>query len=267
MTPSSATGRLSPLTEAPRFAALVKEKTGLDARIFPKREDSGTTPVRTRSTTRSPCPARQAHGQDPRDRRDRCRPARRGHRHRAPMLGPAPHLAWAEIDARRQALNVHPMRMLGAEVVEVTATRSWKDAINEALRDWVTNVMTRTTRSAPSRVHTVPGHGARLPEDHRRGSHSSSRTGTASTIRTRSALVAAAPTPSACERLPTTSVNLLRLAGGNGPGIRQHAIRFAPHRPARGMFRCTKSYPLKRRRPDARHLLISAGLRPRSAGP
>src|SRR2546426_5456207 len=44
-------------------------------------------------------------------------------------------------DMRRQALNVFRMRLLGAEVREVDAgSRTPKDAINEALRDWVTNV-------------------------------------------------------------------------------------------------------------------------------
>jgi tryptophan synthase beta chain len=44
-------------------------------------------------------------------------------------------------DMRRQALNVFRMRLLGAEVVPVNAgTSTLKDAINEALRDWVTNV-------------------------------------------------------------------------------------------------------------------------------
>jgi tryptophan synthase beta chain len=44
-------------------------------------------------------------------------------------------------DIRRQALNVYRMRLLGAEVREVNAgSRTLKDAINEALRDWVTNV-------------------------------------------------------------------------------------------------------------------------------
>ncbi|HZK35440.1 MAG TPA: tryptophan synthase subunit beta [Aeromicrobium sp.] len=48
-----------------------------------------------------------------------------------------------EVDTRRQALNVARMRMLGAEVVSVaTGSRTLKDAINEALRDWVTNVDT-----------------------------------------------------------------------------------------------------------------------------
>ncbi|HEV7684087.1 MAG TPA: tryptophan synthase subunit beta [Pyrinomonadaceae bacterium] len=44
-------------------------------------------------------------------------------------------------DMRRQALNVFRMNLLGAEVREVSAgSRTLKDAINEALRDWVTNV-------------------------------------------------------------------------------------------------------------------------------
>ena len=46
-----------------------------------------------------------------------------------------------EEDIRRQALNVYRMRLLGAEVVSVSAgSKTLKDAINEAMRDWVTNV-------------------------------------------------------------------------------------------------------------------------------
>jgi tryptophan synthase beta chain len=46
-------------------------------------------------------------------------------------------------DERRQALNVYRMKLLGAEVVGVDAgARTLKDAINESLRDWVTNVAT-----------------------------------------------------------------------------------------------------------------------------
>ena len=46
-----------------------------------------------------------------------------------------------EEDTQRQALNVARMRLLGAEVIPVTTgSRTLKDAINEALRDWVTNV-------------------------------------------------------------------------------------------------------------------------------
>jgi tryptophan synthase beta chain len=46
-----------------------------------------------------------------------------------------------EEDTRRQALNVARMRLLGAEVVPVASgSRTLKDAMNEAMRDWVTNV-------------------------------------------------------------------------------------------------------------------------------
>ena len=48
-----------------------------------------------------------------------------------------------EEDTRRQALNVARMRLLGAEVVPVSSgTKTLKDAMNEAMRDWVTNVET-----------------------------------------------------------------------------------------------------------------------------
>ena len=46
-----------------------------------------------------------------------------------------------EEDIRRQALNVYRMKLLGAEVIPVTSgSRTLKDAMNEAMRDWVTNV-------------------------------------------------------------------------------------------------------------------------------
>ncbi|MFB6609188.1 tryptophan synthase subunit beta [Agromyces sp. NPDC056379] len=48
-----------------------------------------------------------------------------------------------EVDTERQALNVARMRLLGAEVIAVKAgSRTLKDAINDAMRDWVTNVET-----------------------------------------------------------------------------------------------------------------------------
>src|SRR5437868_6707738 len=48
-----------------------------------------------------------------------------------------------EVDCARQALNVYRMKMLGAEVVPVTAgQKTLKEAVNEAMRDWVTNVRT-----------------------------------------------------------------------------------------------------------------------------
>jgi tryptophan synthase beta chain len=51
------------------------------------------------------------------------------------------HVFMGEEDVRRQALNVYRMKLLGAEVIPVTSgSRTLKDAMNEALRDWVTNV-------------------------------------------------------------------------------------------------------------------------------
>ncbi|RIJ60758.1 tryptophan synthase subunit beta [Clavibacter phaseoli] len=48
-----------------------------------------------------------------------------------------------EVDTERQALNVARMRLLGAEVIPVrSGSRTLKDAINDAMRDWVTNVET-----------------------------------------------------------------------------------------------------------------------------
>jgi tryptophan synthase beta chain len=57
------------------------------------------------------------------------------------LLGLECHVYMGAEDMDRQALNVFRMRLLGAEVVRVDAgSRTLKDAINEAMRDWVTNV-------------------------------------------------------------------------------------------------------------------------------
>ncbi|MGE0542925.1 MAG: tryptophan synthase subunit beta [Dehalococcoidia bacterium] len=59
------------------------------------------------------------------------------------MLGLDCVVYMGEEDIRRQALNVFRMKLLGAEVVSVrTGSRTLKDAINEAMRDWVANVRT-----------------------------------------------------------------------------------------------------------------------------
>jgi tryptophan synthase beta chain len=57
------------------------------------------------------------------------------------LLGLECHVYMGSEDMARQSLNVFRMRLLGAEVHEVNAgSRTLKDAINEAMRDWVTNV-------------------------------------------------------------------------------------------------------------------------------
>lgn len=59
----------------------------------------------------------------------------------AALLGLRCEVYMGEEDVRRQALNVFRMQQLGAQVITVrSGSRTLKDAINEALRDWVTNV-------------------------------------------------------------------------------------------------------------------------------
>lgn len=56
-------------------------------------------------------------------------------------LGMPVEVYMGEVDTKRQALNVFRMELMGAKVIPVTTgTRTLKDAINEALRDWVANV-------------------------------------------------------------------------------------------------------------------------------
>jgi tryptophan synthase beta chain len=56
-------------------------------------------------------------------------------------LGMPVEVYMGEVDTKRQALNVFRMELMGASVIPVTSgTRTLKDAINEALRDWVANV-------------------------------------------------------------------------------------------------------------------------------
>jgi len=56
-------------------------------------------------------------------------------------LGMPVEVYMGEVDTKRQALNVFRMELMGATVIPVTSgTRTLKDAINEALRDWVANV-------------------------------------------------------------------------------------------------------------------------------
>ena len=61
----------------------------------------------------------------------------------AALLGQECEVYMGAEDVERQALNVFRMKLLGAKVIPVeTGSRTLKDAVNEALRDWVTNVRT-----------------------------------------------------------------------------------------------------------------------------
>jgi len=61
----------------------------------------------------------------------------------AALFGLSCAVYMGEVDIKRQALNVFRMKLLGAEVIPVrSGSKTLKDAVNETIRDWVTNVRT-----------------------------------------------------------------------------------------------------------------------------
>lgn len=129
-------GRPSPLYEARRWS----EKLG-GARIFLKREDLNHTGAHKVNNTVGQALLAKHMGK----RRIIAETGAGQHGVAsatiAARLGMECHVFMGEEDVQRQALNVYRMKLLGAEVVSVTSgTRTLKDAMNEAMRDWVTNV-------------------------------------------------------------------------------------------------------------------------------
>ncbi|NGY57380.1 tryptophan synthase subunit beta [Lentzea sp. NEAU-D13] len=128
-------GRPSLLTEAPKFS----EHAG--TRVFLKREDLNHTgshkinnvlgqALLTKRMGKKRVIAETGAGQHGVATATACA-----------LLGLDCVVYMGEVDTERQALNVARMRLLGAEVIPVkSGSRTLKDAINEALRDWVTNV-------------------------------------------------------------------------------------------------------------------------------
>ncbi|MDO5629659.1 MAG: tryptophan synthase subunit beta [Mobilicoccus sp.] len=130
------TGRPSLLTEVPRFA----EHAG-GARVFLKREDLNHTGSHKINNVLGQALLTVRMG------KKRVIAETGAGQHgvatatAAALLGLECVIYMGERDTERQALNVARMRLLGAEVVPVThGSRTLKDAINEAMRDWVTNV-------------------------------------------------------------------------------------------------------------------------------
>lgn len=130
------TGRPSIITEAPKFAALAG-----DIRVFLKREDLNHTGSHKINNVLGQALLAKRMG------KNRIIAETGAGQHgvasatAAALLGLDCVVYMGEIDTERQALNVARMRLLGAEVIPVkTGSRTLKDAINEALRDWVTNV-------------------------------------------------------------------------------------------------------------------------------
>jgi tryptophan synthase beta chain len=132
------TGRPSPLTEVPRFA----EHAG-GARVFLKREDLNHTGSHKINNVLGQALLTVRMG------KKRVIAETGAGQHgvatatAAALMGLECTVYMGEKDTVRQALNVARMRLLGAEVVPVpTGSATLKDAINEAMRDWVTNVAT-----------------------------------------------------------------------------------------------------------------------------
>ena len=131
-------GRPSALTEVPRFA----EHAG-GARVFLKREDLNHTgshkinnvvgqALLTKRLGKTRVIAETGAGQHGVATATA-----------AALFGFECTIYMGEVDTQRQALNVARMRLLGAEVIPVTTgSRTLKDAINEAYRDWVASVET-----------------------------------------------------------------------------------------------------------------------------
>ena len=174
-------------------------------------------------------------------------------------------------DMQRQELNVFRMRLLGAEVRGVdSGSRTLKDAINEAMRDWVTNV--RTTHYLlgsvlgahpyPSMVrdfHTVIGREARAQILKAEG-------------KLPSAILACVGGGSNSigifhEFIPDKKVRLIGVeAGGRGQSLGDHAARFRGGKP--GVLQGTYSYVLQDEAGQiARTHSVSAGLDYPSIGP
>ncbi len=130
------TGRPSIITEAKRFAAQFG-----DLRVFLKREDLNHTGSHKINNVMGQALLAKRMG------KKRIIAETGAGQHgvasatAAAFFGLECVVYMGEVDTERQALNVARMKLLGAQVVPVTTgSRTLKDAINEALRDWVANV-------------------------------------------------------------------------------------------------------------------------------
>ena len=130
-------GRPTPLTEAPRLSAAV----GGGARVVLKREDLNHTGAHKINNTLGQALLARRMG------KERIIAETGAGQHGVATatvcarFGLECVVYMGEADMRRQRLNVYRMELMGARVIPVTSgTKTLKDATNEALRDWVTNV-------------------------------------------------------------------------------------------------------------------------------
>jgi tryptophan synthase beta chain len=136
-------GRPTPLGEAQRLAAEVSSKAGKQVRVFLKREDlchTGAHKINNcigqvllaKRMGKTRIIAETGAGQHGVATATACA-----------LFGLPCEVYMGAVDVERQSLNVFRMKLLGAKVHPVTdGTSTLKDAMNEALRDWVTNVRT-----------------------------------------------------------------------------------------------------------------------------
>ncbi len=134
---STYAGRPTPLTRAGRF----EEKLGKNVRIYLKREDLNHTGAHKLNNAIGQALLAKAMG------KTRIVAETGAGQHGVAAATVAAHLGMecvvymGTVDYHRQSLNVFRMELLGAQVRRVDAgSRTLKDAINEAMRDWVANV-------------------------------------------------------------------------------------------------------------------------------
>ncbi|MFP5227769.1 MAG: tryptophan synthase subunit beta [Acidobacteriota bacterium] len=176
-----------------------------------------------------------------------------------------------EEDMQRQELNVYRMRMLGAEVRGVSSgSRTLKDAINEAMRDWVTNV--RTTHYLLGSVLGAHPYPAMVRDFHRVISREARAQILEKENRLPAAMIACVGGGSNAigafyEFIPDKEVRLIGVeAGGRSAQLGEHAARFSGGAP--GVLQGTYSYVLQDENGQiALTHSVSAGLDYASIGP
>lgn len=174
-------------------------------------------------------------------------------------------------DMRRQELNVFRMKLLGAEVRPVdSGSRTLKDAINEAMRDWVTNV--RTTHYLLGSVLGAHPYPTMVRDFHRCIGHEAREQVLAQTGRLPDAVIACVGGGSNAmgvfyEFVSDREVQLIGVeAGGRSPTLGEHAARFQGGSP--GVLQGTYSYVLQDSAGQiATTHSVSAGLDYPSIGP
>ncbi len=187
------------------------------------------------------------------------------------LLGMECVVYMGEEDMHRQELNVYRMRLLGAEVRAVNSgSRTLKDAINEAMRDWVTNV--RTTHYLLGSVLGAHPYPTMVRDFHRVIGKEARQQILEKEGRLPTAIIACVGGGSNAigafyEFIPDASVRLIGVeAGGRSEKLGEHAARF--HGGSPGVLQGTYSYLLQDDNGQvALTHSVSAGLDYASVGP